>query len=73
MAIYKYLCDMVQSREDPSASEPRIAYELPDLNWGMQEYGSLPGIPFGRVLVTVNCDSNADRAITAIPNVSKYT
>ena len=73
MATYQYLCPLVPSRDDPSALEPVIVFELPALSTTIEAYGSHPDIPLGRCRVTATgVTDNMNRVIRAIPNVSQF-
>lgn len=73
MGTYRYLSDLRQNRNDESITEPAISYEFPHLDVGIEEPSANAALPPSRVLVTVrDIDANMDRAILAIPNVSKW-
>lgn len=73
MATFKYLSDLRQDPSDESIVRPSIQIEFPNLNTSVEYPDQNPAIPGSRALVTVtNADGNMDRAILAIPNVSKY-
>lgn len=74
MPNFYYLDKLVPDPEDATSQGPSLLLEFPYLQATVQEPNTHPAIPQARVLVKVlNIDGNLDRAILAIPEVSKFT
>lgn len=73
MAIIKVLCNLVQDPNDPSTILPAVQAAFPRLNLTAEYPDQNPDIPPGYALVTItNSDGNTERALLAMPYVSRW-